>query len=262
MSPQTLAAIQGGDPLHPSTTAGTNYQGFAVDLVSCANQVIDHYADAGAQSPSEAANFAKTPYRVAKAWPVVYGTELQSVASASEIVNARTRNVTPKKDLHETVSAVLATGFPMENVDEDTGIVTQGPIKAEGTCPHHLMPVHYEAYVSYLPKKGGLVLGLSKLARLVTILATRPVLQEQVAVDIVDALHKPLDPNVPVRDIIPQLATDGAAVQLIGTHTCMSCRGIKSNAKTLSTVLRGAYKNSSLTDEFYRAVDTLEKHKV
>ncbi len=218
-------------------------------LTQFAHTIINSYSDESTQSNSEKENFRKTPDRVAKAWPTVYKHPEDAMDALPKII--------PKVDLKAILEGIVATGFPMEDPDEDPGLVTQGPIKATGICPHHLLPVHYEAYVSYLPKVGGTVLGLSKLARVVKALAARPVLQEQVAVDIVDTLYL----GTKIRQDIPQLPTNGAAVQLIGEHTCMSCRGVKSDAKTLSTVLRGAYKNSDLKAEFYRAVDSLERHR-
>lgn len=222
-------------------------------LQDLARGVINTYATDEQQSTSEKANFAKTPDRVAKAWPSVYPNDGDQYHTA---LNSLPK-ILPKGSVFGTLNDIVATGFPMEDPDEDPGLVTQGPIKATGICPHHLLPVHYEAYVSYLPKVGGTVLGLSKLARVVKALAARPVLQEQVAVDIVDTLYL----GTKLRQDIPQLPTNGAAVQLIGEHTCMSCRGVKSDAKTLSTVLRGAYKDSDLKAEFYRAVDSLERHR-
>lgn len=214
---------------------------------SISSTILRQYADEQTCSPSELSNFAKTPERVAKAWPSVYKNTQEGLDALPKII--------PKSEVIPKLSDILSTGFPME-ADEDTGLVTQGPIQAEGICPHHLLPVHYTAYVSYLPRRGGTVVGLSKLARVVKLLTARPVLQEQAAVDIVDALHRST-----TRAGWPSLDTEGAAVQLIGEHTCMSCRGVHSSAKTLSTVLRGAYRQDGLRSEFYQAVEALYRHK-
>jgi len=84
-------------------------------------------------------------------------------------------------------------------------------ISARGTCPHHILPIVYTVEVSYKPRKK--VVGLSRVIRLVRILAARPVLQEQLAYDIASALRDKLECPVSVR--------------LEGHHLCMIARGAK-----------------------------------
>ena len=84
-------------------------------------------------------------------------------------------------------------------------------ISARGLCPHHLMPIIYNAEVKYKPRKK--VVGLSRIHRLVRILAARPVLQEQLAYDIASTLRDKLECPVSVR--------------LEGHHLCMIARGSK-----------------------------------
>jgi len=82
-------------------------------------------------------------------------------------------------------------------------------ISARGLCAHHLMPVIYKAEVKYKPRKK--VVGLSRIHRLVRILAARPVLQEQLVYDIAKVLRDKLECPVSVR--------------LEGRHMCMIARG-------------------------------------
>jgi len=82
-------------------------------------------------------------------------------------------------------------------------------ISARGLCGHHLLPVIYKAEVTYKPRKK--VVGLSRIHRLVRILAARPVLQEQLTYDIASILRDKLDCPVSVR--------------LEGLHMCMVARG-------------------------------------
>jgi len=84
-------------------------------------------------------------------------------------------------------------------------------ISARGLCPHHLLPIIYNAEVSYKPRKK--VVGLSRVHRLVRILAARPVLQEQLAYDIASTLRDKLECPVSVR--------------LEGHHMCMISRGAR-----------------------------------
>jgi len=86
-------------------------------------------------------------------------------------------------------------------------------INARGICPHHLLPIIYRAEVRYAPRKK--VVGLSRIHRLVRILALRPVLQEQLVYDIANTLRQKLD--CPVH------------VKLSGIHMCMVSRGSKTD---------------------------------
>ena len=53
-------------------------------------------------------------------------------------------------------------------------------------CEHHLMPFYGKVHIAYLPD--GKVVGLSKLARTVEVYARRPQIQEQMTVQIVEAV--------------------------------------------------------------------------
>lgn len=227
-------------------------------LWSVLSQVIHLYGDAKSLSESERANFAETLPRAFKAWKETLDLESLTDDEFTEVleerVEALTMLVTPKANVLPAMEEILGTGFPLEKDTQDCGIIAQGPIEAEGLCPHHLLPVAYEVYVAYKPVRGGTVLGLSKLARTARLLAARPVLQEQVAEDIADAFFYHGDND---RPDLPQIESDGAAVQVIGSHSCMSCRGVMSNANTLSTVIRGAFRIESLKAEFYQAVQAL-----
>lgn len=81
-------------------------------------------------------------------------------------------------------------------------------------CEHHLLPFFGKASITYLPKKGGKVVGLSKLCRLVECYARRLQIQERMTDQILSAIVENLDPIM-------------ASVQLTAFHTCMTIRGIK-----------------------------------
>ena len=161
--------------------------------------------------------------------------------------------VTSRTVIDREIRHLLRTGFPMEKHGENyiPGLVTQGPVRVYSLCPHHLLPVEYDCFVSYIPSDEGMVLGLSKLARIVKTLSRRPVLQEQLASDIADVLcwteGQPL----------PGIRSTGSAVSLVGKHSCMSCRGVESEAMTSSTALRAAFWNPEMEQKFYKAVELL-----
>lgn len=242
------------------------------ELRQLAESVIHRYAAPEVQSDSEKANFADTPVRAIKAWSELLAevtgdstgdtsigigpVELQTL---QEFATSLASCVLPKDLILRELANILQTGFPME-VNEDPGIVTQGPIATTSLCPHHLLPINYEVYVAYKPLKGGTVLGLSKLARVASILSARPVLQEQYSADIADALFFSVGVNN--REGLPQIASDGAAVQVIGSHGCMTCRGVRSEALTLTTALRGAFYRDSVKSEFYQAVESIRNSQV
>jgi len=106
-------------------------------------------------------------------------------------------------------------------------------ISFHSMCEHHLMPFEGKAHIAYIP--GGLVLGLSKLARLVDAFAHRPQVQERLTSQIADVLAK-------------RLHVKGCAVVLEAVHTCMTCRGVKKSGSVMVTsALRGIMHSSQST---------------
>jgi GTP cyclohydrolase IA len=91
------------------------------------------------------------------------------------------------------------------------GMVVVGPVKAIGMCPHHLLPIHYEAVLAYIPTEQKL--GLSKLARAIKLFCSAPKMQETVSDDIISSFFSYIQPQ-------------GAALFLKGSHNCMTSRGI------------------------------------
>src|SRR5439155_7802766 len=77
-------------------------------------------------------------------------------------------------------SATLSAVFHEEH--QEMVIVKDIPFYS--MCEHHLLPFHGVAHFGYLPD--GLVVGLSKVARLVDCLSRRPQVQERLAGQIVD----------------------------------------------------------------------------
>ena len=128
------------------------------------------------------------------------------------------KTCTPETELSEQIRHIIGATFPVHRPEsiKSNGMVTQGPITINSMCPHHLYPVRYSAYVSYIPEASN-VLGLSKLARICKTLGRRPVLHEQLASDIAGVLHEP-DHGF----VFPSIRSKGSAVMLVGLHTCFS----------------------------------------
>jgi len=112
-----------------------------------------------------------------------------------------------------------------EKYDE---IVLLRDIAFYSICEHHLMPFIGSAHVAYLPS--GMVLGVSKLARIVDCFARRLQVQERLTDQIADFLMDGLKPL-------------GVAVVLEAAHSCMTIRGIKKPGSVMVTsAIRGIFK--------------------
>ncbi len=97
-------------------------------------------------------------------------------------------------------------------------------------CEHHLLPFYGVVHIGYIPNKEGRVVGISKLARVVEIIAKRPQIQERMATEIADAIVSGLKP-------------DGVAVVIQAEHLCMIMRGIKKpGASVITSALRGNFR--------------------
>ena len=115
---------------------------------------------------------------------------------------------------------------------EASEIILVKDIELYSMCEHHLLPFG-RAHVAYIPN--GKVIGLSKIARIVDVFARRLQIQEQLTVQIADALMKCLQPN-------------GAAVVVEAKHLCMMMRGVeKQNSVMKTSCLLGSFKEDART---------------
>jgi len=106
-------------------------------------------------------------------------------------------------------------------------------IELYSLCEHHLLPFIGQAHVAYIPK--GKVIGLSKVARIVDVFARRLQIQEQLTVQVADALMKTLRPT-------------GVAVVIEAKHLCMMMRGVeKQNSIMKTSCLLGTFKDDART---------------
>ena len=101
-------------------------------------------------------------------------------------------------------------------------------------CEHHLLPFLGRANIAYIPKNGR-VTGLSKLARVVDILARRPQVQERLTTQIAEIIMSKLKPL-------------GVMVVIESEHLCMSMRGVrKPGTMTVTSAVRGIFKENEKT---------------
>ena len=95
-------------------------------------------------------------------------------------------------------------------------------------CPHHLLPVEFEASVAYVPTTE--VLGLSKLVRILNDVNDRPLLQEHFTKEVVARLYH----------YVPSIK--GAACYVDGQHGCTKIRGVRSEGRFVTYHLEGDFK--------------------
>jgi GTP cyclohydrolase I len=123
--------------------------------------------------------------------------------------------------------------------ESDTSeIILVKDIELYSMCEHHLLPFIGRAHVAYIPQ--GKVIGLSKVARLVDVFARRLQIQENLTMQIADALMKTLHPA-------------GVGVVVEAKHLCMMMRGVeKQNSSMTTSCLLGSFKEDARTrSEFF-----------
>ncbi len=118
-------------------------------------------------------------------------------------------------------------GRTFEEVAGYDDIVLIKDIAFHSHCEHHVVPIIGRAHVAYLPDSR--VVGLSKIARVVSIFARRLQTQESMTAQIADCIQDVLNPR-------------GVAVMIEAEHMCMAMRGIRlSGSTTLTTRFTGGF---------------------
>lgn len=107
-------------------------------------------------------------------------------------------------------------------------------------CEHHFLPFHGVAHVGYVPE--GRIVGISKIARVVDLLARRPQLQERLTGQIADAVMDGLQP-------------DGVAVVIEAEHLCLTMRGAqKPGTVVITSAIRGGFRRRAVTRSEFLAL--------
>ena len=123
---------------------------------------------------------------------------------------------------------------------EASEIVLVKDIELYSMCEHHLLPFIGKAHVAYIPN--GKVIGLSKVARIVDVFARRLQIQENLTMQIADALMTVLHPQ-------------GVGVVIEAKHLCMMMRGVeKQNSVMTSSCLLGTFKEDARTRSEFLAL--------
>jgi GTP cyclohydrolase I len=144
---------------------------------------------------------------------------------------------TPKR-VAKMYTSELFWGLKPENfpkctvIDNKMGydeMVIEKDITLLSSCEHHFVTIDAKAHVAYIP--GKVVLGLSKMNRIVEYFARRPQVQERIAEQVFHALSF-------------ILGTEDVAVVIEGVHYCVKSRGVSdSSSYTMTAKLGGCFKH-------------------
>jgi GTP cyclohydrolase I len=156
----------------------------------------------------------KTPYRAAKALQFLTQGYTQNV---DEIVNG----------------AIFDEEF------DDMVIVRD--IEFYSLCEHHILPFFGKCHVGYIPNKK--IIGLSKVPRIIDMLARRLQVQERLTDQIAQVVNELIQPQ-------------GIAVVMEAQHMCMMIRGVeKQRSSTITNVMLGTFRaKDSTRAEFLQSI--------
>jgi GTP cyclohydrolase I len=163
---------------------------------------------------------ANTPRRVAKAW-------------VNDLISG---SISPEPEV---------TAFP--NDEGYTGLICQTRIPVVSMCAHHNLTFHGVCHAAYLPgkEKTDMVIGLSKLNRIVDFYSRRPNIQESLTKQIHDHINRLC------------IGNRGAAVIIESQHNCVKCRGIKHDSVMKTSQLSGYFYDNSVGSrvELFNLID-------
>ncbi len=135
--------------------------------------------------------------------------------------------------LHQDPRDLLQKFFVSDEHDE---MVLVKDISFYSMCEHHLMPFYGKAHIAYIPA-GGRITGLSKLIRVIEVVARRPQLQERLTTLAADVVMEMLRPK-------------GVVIVVEAEHLCMSIRGVnKPGSITVTSAVRGLFRHSPVSRE-------------
>lgn len=127
-------------------------------------------------------------------------------------------------------------------------LVLQRDIPFASNCEHHLVPFIGRAHVGYIPNARGAITGLSKLARLVDVIAKRPNVQERITTQVADTMVERLDPR-------------GVIVIIEAEHLCLTMRGVrKPGSMTVTSAVRGIMRDDPRSRAEAMALATGRSH--
>ncbi|MDE6798025.1 MAG: GTP cyclohydrolase I, partial [Ruminococcus sp.] len=129
---------------------------------------------------------------------------------------------------HE-IAEMFGKTFEAVESNSQTAVVMKD-ITVFSYCEHHLALMYdMTVNVAYVPK--GRVLGLSKIARICDMASKRLQLQERLGRDIAEIISE-------------ATGTEDVGVKIVGSHSCMTARGIRNaSSKTETRTYCGAFRD-------------------
>ena len=176
------------------------------DMIQEATKAYGKFLDALKCDWRNDPNSMETPHRVAKAY-------------VNDLWAGRYNQMSP------------ITSFPSDGYD---GIIIERNIPLTSMCSHHHQTIGGVVHIGYIAGEGGQVIGLSKLNRIVELFGRRGAIQEQLTSAIHNAVSKITEGN------------RGVIVTIVGTHNCVSCRGVKhQGAAMVTTKASGVFRQNT-----------------
>lgn len=126
-------------------------------------------------------------------------------------------------DGYDTDPRSLATVF--EAPSDDMVVVRDVPFTS--ICEHHVLPFRGTVSVAYVPS--GLIIGLSKIPRIIRALSRRLQVQERLTHEIALTLGE-------------IVGTEDVFVVARGVHSCAELRGVETRAEMVTSHCRGVFR--------------------
>ena len=128
-----------------------------------------------------------------------------------------------------------------ENKYKYNEMLVEKNISFYSNCEHHFVPIIGKAHIAYI--SNGMVIGLSKLNRLVEYFAKRPQVQERLTMQIGKELQQ-------------VLGTQDIAVVIDAKHLCVASRGVEDDtSSTVTAFYGGHFKKDETKNEFLRYLE-------
>ncbi len=139
-----------------------------------------------------------------------------------------------RQNLEDVVNGAL---FQAESDD----MVIVRDIEFFSMCEHHMLPFFGKCHVGYIPN--GKIIGVSKVARIVDMFASRLQIQERMTREISQAL-------------LSILNATGVGVVIEAQHLCMQMRGVEKQHSVMTTSsMLGSFRRELATrNEFTRLI--------